>query len=269
MSLETEPTAGPSEPLGPTCANHPDRPSVGTCEHCGTFSCGACLGWLGSRQICATCVREDRVSVFGLPWDDRANLGMLRAWAQTAGMLAVQPVDYFRKLDPHAPIGGAVLFALISTAWLAIFYFGLVTCIGGAVGIFIAAGEIPWEPEMGLVMAFVGAIYTIIPPVWLLVMMFVWALVHHVVMLLVGGGRQGVGATLRVVLMTSPVQILQLIPCCNYVAWAWYLPLQGIGYTQIHEQDGWKSALGILIPFAVCIACYIVYIIFIISLEGF
>ncbi|MCP4873357.1 MAG: hypothetical protein GY898_32095 [Proteobacteria bacterium] len=254
--------------LGPTCALHPDRPSQGTCAHCGTFSCGSCLGWLGGRQICITCKDEGRVAIYGIPWEQRDQLGLFTAWARTAGMLYTQPVQFFRKVDPYGPIGGAVLFAAISGLWLALLYLTLVTVVGALLGLAIAFGGSNWDPSIAIVVAIVGVVYTIVPPLSLVLGGFIWGLVHHVVMLLAGGASKGLGATARVALFTSPIQLFQFVPCLNYVAWAWYLPVMGIGYTQVHEQSGGKSAAGILLPVLGCCFCYIGLYAFIFAVEG-
>jgi len=67
---------------------------------------------------------------------------------------------------------------------------------------------------------------------------------------------------------TSPIVMFQLIPCLNYIVWAWYLPVLGIGYTRVHEQDGWKSAAAVVAPVLGCCCCYIGLITFSIAAEG-
>lgn len=264
-----EPTATPPvEPTGPHCALHPERLSAGTCAHCGTFSCGACLGWLGGRAICVTCRDEGRVIIYGIPWEQRAEVGTFRAWARTAGLLYTQPVQFFSKLDPHTPIGGAVLFAAISGLWLALLYAFLATVVGALLGIAIALGGLNWDPTIAVVMAVLGLGYAIVPPTLLVLGGFVWGLLHHLVMLLAGGGGKGLGATVIVALYTSPIQLFQFVPCLNYVAWAWYLPVMGIGYTQVHEHSGGKSALGILVPVVGCCLCYIGLYAFLFAVDG-
>ena len=59
-----------SEPAGPSCANHPERPALGTCDRCGTFVCPACTSPLESERLCLACwqLRADRGKANHIPW---------------------------------------------------------------------------------------------------------------------------------------------------------------------------------------------------------
>jgi len=173
--------------LTPTCAIHPDRPSAGPCDHCGTFACGTCLGWLGGRKICVTCRDEGRVNVYGIPWDQRGEIGTLSAWGRTASLVYTQPGQFFRNLDPTGPLGEAVLFALISAAWPALLYLVLMTVIGALLAVAAAVGSLPFDPGVAAVIAVVGVFYVVFPPLLMVLGSFFWALAHHVVLLLTGG----------------------------------------------------------------------------------
>ncbi|MCP4873356.1 MAG: hypothetical protein GY898_32090 [Proteobacteria bacterium] len=269
-----------SPEAGPTCAVHADKASVGTCEHCGTFSCGACLGWIGNKKICATCVREGRVTVFGVPWDQRAELGLARAWFRTATMMFAHPVEFFRKLDPYGPLGEAFLFAAISGGIVSLLFTVLSLLFGALLGLGMLFDHGPGiggaEGLLALVIMLVsiGGMFIVMPPLTLLIGNCVWALIHHGSMRLVGGGTAGLAATLRVCLFGSAYQTIQWIPCIllcsplNLATTIWYLVMWGIGYTQTHEQDGWKSAVGIILPGLMCCISYIGFYVIIIFLDA-
>lgn len=51
----------------PLCADHPDRPSAGTCARCGRFACDAC--WVPASGRCVTCeAKSDPLRVRGRPF---------------------------------------------------------------------------------------------------------------------------------------------------------------------------------------------------------
>jgi hypothetical protein len=212
-------------------------------------------------------MRDGRVTLYGIPWEARGEIGVLAAWFRTAGLLITQPVEFYRKLDPHGPIGSAVLFAAISALGLALVYVVLIGLIVVLVGIAMMASTGSIDAEGVLIALFMAAFCAILPPMMLLFGGFIWGFIHHVIMILVGGGQRGVGASVRVALFASPIQILQFVPCLNYIAWAWYLPVMGIGYTQVHAQDGWRSAMGVLLPFGACCMCCLAYYALIFAVE--
>lgn len=261
-------------PEGSRCGVHPDRPAAGTCEHCGTFSCGTCLGWIGNRTICSACVQDGRVTVFGVPWDQRAEIGVARAWARTAAMMFVRPVEFFRKLDPHGPLGEAVLFAAVSGTVVSLLFAVLTLVFGALLGAAVVFGGTPMGPTELLILGIMAAVFIIMPPISLILGNFVWGAMHHGSMRVVGAGTAGFGATMRVCLFGTAYQTIQWIPCIllcsplNLATTIGYLVMWGIGYSQVHEQDGWRSAFGIVLPGLICCFSYIGFYVVLILVES-
>lgn len=269
MVMPPGPGAPPPSPSGPAiCAQHHDRVAAGVCDNCGTFSCHDCLGWLGSRRICITCVNEGRVNVYGIPWEQRRKIGMLKAWATTVWETISRPIDFYRRLDPKGSVGEAFLFSLLSFFWLLLIYLFLFGGIGALILVFVLVEGAPIDWAIVAVVVGVFMFYAALIPTVMFVWLLVVSLVHHVVLLLLGGGKEGLGATMRVTLYTSGIVLMQGIPCLNYVAWIWYTVLFGLGHHQVHREEPWKAAIAVITPLLICCMCIIGYYVLVFAMIG-
>lgn len=254
-------------PSATHCANHPETPALGACQHCGTFSCGQCLGMLGGRRICATCVRERRVTVYGVPWERRNEIGRLKAWWQTVWGTWANPVSFYARTDPAGSVLEAMGFAAVTWLLLLALWVGFMGLIGGLI-----AAAMAFEGNVGaeevLIVVVVMVVYAVLIPGFVGLWGFVMPLIHHLVLLVVGGGGGGLRATYRAGMYSFGVVILQGIPCLNYVAWIWIGIVQGIGYSYIHRTDGWRSAVAIVVPYLICCACCLAYYVVLIAAVG-
>ena len=124
-----------------SCALHPEEAATGHCSHCGTFGCESCLGWLGTRLVCRTCVEEGRVKAHaGVPWERRSEIGWLRAIGASARELALRPTAFFANMNPDGDLGEALLFAVLAPAvpilgWCSVIGIGA----AGALAVFTGA----------------------------------------------------------------------------------------------------------------------------------
>jgi hypothetical protein len=250
------------------CANHHDRVAAGVCDNCGTFSCHDCLGWLGSRRICITCVNEGRVTVYGIPWEKRKTRGILRAWGATVWETVSRPVDFYRRLDPKGSVGEAFLFSLLSFFWLLLIYILLFAAIGALILVVVLVEGEPVDAAVVAVVIGVFMFYAAMIPTVMFVMLMVASLIHHLMLMLMGGGKEGLAATMRVTLYTSGIVMMQGIPCLNYVAWIWYTVLFGLGHHHVHRDEPWKSAIAVITPLLLCCMCIIGYYVFIFAMVG-
>ncbi len=243
------------------CATHPDKAALGACQHCGTFSCGDCLGMLNGRRICRTCVQEQRVTVYGIPWERRKELGIFKAWGATVWGTVSNPVGFYTRTNPQGPIGESILFALFSTGVLFSMWIALMSLIGALIALVMIAEGAMGAAEIGMIAMILG-IYAIGFPLVTMIWGMIQPLIHHLVLLVIGGGTQGLRATYRAGMYSFGIVILQGIPCLNYVTWIWVAIVQGIGYSYVHRTDGWRGAAAVVVPIVMCCACCMAYYVF-------
>src|SRR5262245_10219397 len=85
------------------CATHKDQPALQPCGRCGTFYCAACLERASDGQLyCVQC--RSRSS---LPWDQRDQLGLMRAWFQTCTKLMLEPGQTLANTARDGTIGSS------------------------------------------------------------------------------------------------------------------------------------------------------------------
>lgn len=239
------------------CALHPEVKASGACSRCGTFGCGPCLEQRGEAWLCPSC-RERSTK---LPWDEREQLGLWRAWWRTSTTLISSPAATLRTVEPDAPLGSSVLFALLST--LA----GFMPTVAGyalvAVPLVMLRGD---EPELrglggGLVVAGVAAFYVVFLLFMQLASMLFFAALDQLGLLLLGAQPKGFNVSVRASALSMAPYLLGLVPICGlYVFPLWALVLRIVGLSALHRTSGGKAAVAVLLP--VVLLCGLVLIIY-------
>ncbi|AKF08477.1 YIP1 family protein [Sandaracinus amylolyticus] len=110
-----------------SCAAHPDRPGHATCSRCQRVACVACTHVLATGAVlCASCESE-RDGV--IPWEQRRELGVVRALVRTVAGVITRPHAFFsqrtreRALAPTVALGLLLhlVAAASSTGWNLVF----------------------------------------------------------------------------------------------------------------------------------------------------
>ncbi|WP_002633937.1 YIP1 family protein [Myxococcus hansupus] len=248
-SLVMEATPGSSDPV---CAVHPELRSLHACARCGSFACAKCLR-KGYRDepLCASC--HERVPEDALPWDQRAELGTLKAFWQTCLAVLFRPSATLERARPDGSVGSSLGFAALS------YFVGYFTTILLYMTLVFAiprelaesdninpdAMRLMWLGLMcvGLVMAPVMGVATTI----------VNSGLDHLVFRLQGTG-QPFSVTLRANALSLSPFLVGLIPLCGaYVSPLWSLGLRIYAYRALHRTNWGTAALGALaVPLLSC-----------------
>ena len=110
-----------------------------------------------------------------------------------------------------------------------------------------------------------GVIYggvLLLAPLFVLIGVFIWTAILHVVLWIVGGAKEGFEATLRAVSYSAgSTYVFQLIPFCGGLVGAiWSLVLQVIGVSKLHGISPGRAALAVLLPLALCCVVSVILI---------
>lgn len=250
-----EPPQGEPSLDGAKCAVHPFGAAVGTCEHCGSFSCADCLGELGGRMICRTCVVEGRVQVGLSPWDERATLGLLAAAWATLKAISLRPGEFFSNLAPSHFMGAAIGFAvLVGTPGQigAVIYNNLGNVLlFEAIGLDMnqAYGNDPISEMFrpgGAAQIILGVVMA---PLGVLMNAMLYGLLGHVGLMIVGGTTKKLEASLKVACYASALNFWMIIPLPYInalVVGIWWMVVLGIGLMKMHGTTGAKAAFAVL-----------------------
>ncbi len=257
-------------PTGAFCAVHPERGAVATCDHCGTFACPECVTLNGDQQICATCIREQRVQIGSNPWERRNELGILPAAWQTVLEVSARPGQFFASLGNGGTVSEAAMFqalvlvpavamgAIYGQLMLAAFGDSFIALLG-QFGSQIPADALDelregLQPSVAKAVKGIGLNLLFGPAIWILMTM-TFGVVQHAILSLVGGAKYPLETTLKACLYAGGIRFWEIVPLVNWVALPWLLGVQSVGLAAVHETDGWRGAVAAWGPALGCCCC--------------
>jgi len=224
---------------------------------------------LGNRRVCITCVQDRRVKLYGIPWEERRSLGILTAWFRTTADSWLRPQSFYSRIDPGGLVGEAMLYMILSLAWISLFWLGLGLVASLLVGaaVMLDGGAADGGAIAGVMLA-VFAFYGVLIPIGNLIFVLISTLLSHLVLRLLGGGAGGLGASMRTTLYSGGIYMFNGVPCLNYIVWVWWSILHVIGFMTLHDEPPLRPILAVLAPFALCCGCAIGYYIFMLSITS-
>ncbi|MDP8256297.1 MAG: YIP1 family protein [Candidatus Alcyoniella australis] len=196
------------------------------------------------------------------PFERRDELGFVSGMFQTLKQTIVDPVGFFRSLDPNRPMGSALLYVVILGTIG--YFFGVLWAFAqnmlmGSVG--MGGATPPGMPDMGVFGMFqdphfmrnyflVMLIGTpIIGPLSVLMNAFITSAVLHLFMIIFRGRSQDFWATMRVYCYAGGLNIVQVVPFVGgFIAVIWMGVLYIIGLKQVHQTTYGKAVGAVLTP---------------------
>ena len=198
------------------------------------------LSWPGAK-------RQGRIPP---PWERRAESGLRQGIFQTAKQATFSPRAFFR----HTALEGGVREPLA---------FGI---LFGSIGLML---ELFWQflrgegnlstiqvgfmADYGTGLVFLAA--AILCPLAATAMICMTSLIVHLLLSVVGGGKNGFEATFRAVCYSQAAQFWALIPYAGgLMATLWLLVVQLVGIREIHGVSYTRVLIAFLIPVVVIVA---------------
>jgi hypothetical protein len=187
-----------------------------------------------------------------LPWE-QPGYPFLEALYETAKLILTRPSEAFARMsvagDLGRPLGYAVIFG-----WVGIIASQLYSlAFRGVMWSFLPG--MPRGREM-LIGPALNVVVMVVAPVIVLLGVFVWSAIVHLVLLVAGEGKAGFGGTVRVICYAGTTQIFQVLPICGgLVCFVWGMVLEIIGLAHAHRTTQGKAALAVLLPIVVCCVC--------------
>src|SRR6476660_3163653 len=186
----------------------------------------------------------------GLPWDDRQQRGILRAFFDTLIIVLTKPTEAFAVMKREGGLGEPLLYAIIGGSVGGVIYF-LYNFLLGAAHL-LGSHENPMLQMMG------GGIrplfFIILVPLFVAVGAFISSGIFHLCLMIVGGAKQPFETTFRVLAFTQgSTGPLQIIPVCGgLIAGVWAIVCYCIGLARAHETDTGRAVLAVFLPLIVC-----------------
>jgi len=168
--------------------------------------------------------------------------------------VVVQPTSFFAELPRQGNFLNPLVFALICIE-ISVILVGLLTFVdvpGGINWLFGARGD------QGF-LAFVGGV--VLAPIAGAVGIVLTALLTHLlVVLVVGRGHSGFGATFRIVAYSSVTSLVGWIPFVGWIASLYRLYLATVGIREMHATTTGKALLVVLLPAILILALVVVLV---------
>jgi predicted Zn finger-like uncharacterized protein len=179
------------------------------------------------------------------PWERRSELGFWKGIYQTTKAVLISPEKMFHGLTLKGGYGEATAFGLLVGSlgsMFGLFWLFLLMVGSGSVS------DIPVSGQYTLGMIFLGVIA--VTPVLVCIGIVINGALLHILLLLVGGAKNGFEATFRVVCYSQAAHLLSIIPIMGgWIDGIWKLVVQIIGVREIHEMSYGKVIIAFLIPF--------------------
>lgn len=198
------------------------------------------------------------------PWGRRQQVGYLQGFVETARQIIVNPVSFFRKVDPESQIGGDLLYAIffslvasIPTALVQAFWQGTQIMMG-------LPEQLPVEAlgQTLILILFVLA-SIVLAPIGTFIGIFISAGLVHLVLLLFDWAKRPFGATVKTLCYTQTTQIVIWVPLCGgLLSLVWGMVVEIIGLRELHEISTGQAVLSAFAPllfFVLCICSVILF----------
>jgi hypothetical protein len=196
----------------------------------------------------------------GLPWENRAQLGVVQAFLETAKLVLFQPAVAFSRMKTEGGMSDPLIYALIGGCFGSFCYL-LIMLVVQSVG-FVGGQHNPIEQLFGVGIGLVFCFLLI--PVFVVVGVFIGSIILHLCLMLVGGAKRSFETTLRVMCFTSgSTNLLLIVPFCGgAVAGIWGIVVECIGIARAHGTETGRAVLAVFLPVVLCCGGVIFFSIF-------
>jgi hypothetical protein len=187
----------------------------------------------------------------GLPWENRAQLGFVKAWFDTVSLLITKPTEAFTMMRTEGGLMDPLLFGLIggcAGSIMTILYQFFIRSFG------FAMGNNPFFNRFGFGGSSFIIFDLILTPVKVALGLFIFAGIVHLCLMLFGGANRSFEASFRVFGYAAGASYLFcLVPVCGRpVAFIYLIVLATIGLARAHQTTTGKAVMAVLAPIILC-----------------
>lgn len=180
------------------------------------------------------------------PWPPGPRLSALDALGETIRRSLFEPTRFFRAMPLSSPLGPALFYYVligVASAGIMLFwgtFFALFLSPGGALAMMLGVGDGDFGARL---------VDFLLSPLVSLLGLAIAALVVHVALVIFGGARNGLGATLRALAYTAASQLFVILPAIGiFLAMGWWFVLAVIGLREVHGTSTGRALAAIVVP---------------------
>ena len=194
------------------------------------------------------------------PWEDRGRIGFIQALVETTQKVLSAPSAFFASMPVTGGIGGPLLYAIVVGSVgviVAALYREVFRALMGSTLMTFGGGSEVRRVLPFLMGGFGVVLQVIFAPLFVILGVFIVTAIVHVMLLLLGGARQGFEATFRVMCYGEAAAVLNVIPLCGgLISGVYYAVLVIIGLAAAHGIGKGTAAAAVLLPMVlVCCCC--------------
>lgn len=270
LATEQRPAAGAY------CENHPDQVATAVCQSCGKLICATCQTTIENKNICRECSswtvaasaapygRRPTGPEAGIAWETQSVRGFFSGFGRAIIDSLIRPTKFFTAMSPQGNLWRAFYFGIIIQSLVIVISTGLMminlASFDPASMLEMFGDALP--PQ---VQEIFENLSSYVSPSYLLPMMLtaplsaaagiiLLSLFLHLFLLLFGGAKNGLEATIKVVSYSATAQLVSLLPACGgIIAWVWQVVIVVIGLTQAHRTTTGRALAAALTPILVVI----------------
>jgi hypothetical protein len=193
----------------------------------------------------------------GPAWEQRQTLGVGKALFETWKEILLKPDIAFSRMKTSGGFASPLLFnavmVIIWAIFMLIYHFIFAGSFGAMANSAQADSSTMAALGVGTSAITVILIFSIAIPL-IVAMNFVSAGITHLCLSLFKGVSKSYEATYRVLAYSYSAWIFAIVPCIGgLVAGVWALICTIVGLAKVHKTEGWRAALGVLLPVFICL----------------
>lgn len=212
---------------------------------------------------------SERIASSGLPVEEPGR-PFFPGLFDTVKLLALDPMGGYARMSLEVDLTRPLLYGLI-VGWVGTFvqYLWGLAIQSSILGVLSQIEDVA-EVMPAIFLGFAGGMLGLfLAPFFILLGIFVWTVIVHLFLMMVGGANQGFTATLRVVLYSQTAQVAQVVPFFgDLIATLWGLILCIIGVAAAHRTTTGRAAAAVLLPLALCCVCIAIGLVVTATLMG-
>lgn len=220
-----------------------------------SFDCASCGNGVTLAEtivVPAPGVAEDATGVPDLAWENRARIGLVRAWWRTVIRTLSAPTEAMESIPPTAPLSGPILFAGLTSVLGTTF--GAVLALSG-----LGIGAIFMNATAGNILRLMLIQIAILASniVFAIIATLLGGFVAHLTLMALRAARGDLARTLQATLYGSGAAYALYIipcPCVSLAGIPWWCVCLALMYRVAHSTTMAKSVIAMLVALVVSLS---------------
>ncbi|MCZ6492859.1 MAG: YIP1 family protein, partial [Planctomycetota bacterium] len=189
-------------------------------------------------------ITEQQAAVDRMPWLERGEGGVFKAWFATIKWAMIEPHRVIRATPADTSIGRAWLFGLVTAVIFLTFGAYIPLLVYGA-----AVSFGPGQSGFGGLWFSIGGIATIVfGSLAVGLYILTWAGIAHGILRVTGKTAHTFRRTCHAICYSAPAGVVLAVPCCNILfGLVWWIASAAIMVKEAHKVHGARAALAVFV----------------------